>query len=129
MSWEVSGKTRFSPGSGKSRLLLKIDQNLKRFISHFIINSSHFIEFKVEMDGHPVIDIVLPTYRMEPEENERFYPSKAKQIAEKIIADELNGVTYDEEDAKNWSLNISDKVREAVHGKIISCHLHSILLI
>lgn len=47
----------------------------------------------------------------------RFYPSKAKVIAEKIMADELNGTVYDEEEAKNWSLNISDKVREAIHGK------------
>lgn len=46
----------------------------------------------------------------------RFYPSKAKSIADKIIADELQNVTYDEEDAKIWSLNISDKVREAVYG-------------
>jgi hypothetical protein len=69
------------------------------------------------MDGHPIIDIVLPTYRMEPDETERFYPSKAKQIGDKIIADELNGAVFDEDDAKNWSLNISDKVREAVCGK------------
>ena len=47
----------------------------------------------------------------------RFYPSKAKQIGERIIAEELNGTTYDEEDAKNWSLNISDKIREAVFGE------------
>ncbi len=33
------------------------------------------------------------------------------------MGDELNGVNYDEEEAKNWSLNISDKVREAIHGK------------
>lgn len=33
------------------------------------------------------------------------------------MADELNGTVYDEEEAKNWSLNISDKVREAIHGK------------
>jgi hypothetical protein len=72
------------------------------------------------MDGHPIIDIVLPTYRMEPDETERFYPSKAKQIGDKIIADELNGAVFDEDDAKNWSLNISDKVREAVCGKMFA---------
>lgn len=69
-------------------------------------------------NGPPIIDIVLPTYRMEPEEIERFYPSKAKAIAEKIAAEELNGQVYDEEDAKIWSLNISDKVREAVSTSI-----------
>lgn len=46
----------------------------------------------------------------------RFYASKAKAIGDKIIFDELNGVTYDEEDAKINSMNISDKVREAVNG-------------
>jgi hypothetical protein len=35
-------------------------------------------------------------------------------IADKILLEELNGQTYDEEEAKIWSLNISDKVREAV---------------
>ena len=48
----------------------------------------------------------------------RFYASKAKAIADKIIFDELNGVTYDEEDAKINSMNISDKVREAVNGEL-----------
>ncbi len=46
----------------------------------------------------------------------RFYPSKAKAIADKIIFDELNNVVYDEDDAKVNSMNISDKVREAVNG-------------
>lgn len=48
--------------------------------------------------------------------SERFYPSKAKAIAERVIAEELQNATYDEEDAKIWSLNISDKVREGVFG-------------
>jgi len=26
----------------------------------------------------PVVNIYLPTYRMEPEEDEKFYPSQAK---------------------------------------------------
>jgi len=63
----------------------------------------------------PIIDIVLPTFRMEPEEEEKFYPSKAKIIADKVMEEELNGAVYDEEEAKNWSMNISDKVRELVN--------------
>ena len=66
--------------------------------------------------GQPVIDIVLPTFRMEPEEDERFYPSRAKAVAEAIMKEELEGMTYDEEESKNWGLNISDKVRETVQG-------------
>jgi hypothetical protein len=69
-------------------------------------------------NGVPIIDIVLPTFRMEPEEEEKFYPSKAKVIADKVMEEELNGVKYDEEEAKNWSMNISDKVRELVTEKL-----------
>jgi hypothetical protein len=35
------------------------------------------------------IDVVLPTYRIKPEENTKFYPSKAKQIAQEILEEEL----------------------------------------
>lgn len=67
--------------------------------------------------GQQIIDIVLPTYRMEPEEHEKFYPSIAKAMADKVLGEELNGQAYDEEEAKIWSLNISDKVREAIYGE------------
>ena len=46
----------------------------------------------------------------------RFYPSTAKEIADKILADELSNQVYDENEAKDWSLTISDKVRDAVQG-------------
>eukprot|EP01036_Dinobryon_divergens_P025090 gene25088-33605_t len=71
-----------------------------------------------ETGGPPIIDIVLPTFRLEPDETERFYPSKAKAIADKIVSEELQNAAYDEEDAKIWSLNISDKVREAVYESL-----------
>jgi hypothetical protein len=69
---------------------------------------------EISATGHPIIDIVLPTYRMEPDEPEKFYPSKAKEIADKIIEEELQGAVYDDADAKGWSVHISDKVREKV---------------
>ena len=47
----------------------------------------------------------------------RFYPSAAKKVAQKIVEDELQNAVYDQESAKDWSLNISDKVREAVYSK------------
>ena len=46
----------------------------------------------------------------------RFYPSIAKTLADKIIVEELKGQVYDEEEAKSWSLAISDKIRETVVG-------------
>merc|ERR1712205_275661 len=55
---------------------------------------------------------------MEPEEDERFYPSKAKEITEKVIEEELANRQYDDDMAKSWSLNISDRVRELVHESL-----------
>ena len=60
------------------------------------------------------IDIYEPTFRLEPGEEERFYPSQAKKLADSILETELANQEYDEEDAKDWSVNISDKVREAI---------------
>mmetsp|Transcript_16133 Transcript_16133/g.16265 ORF Transcript_16133/g.16265 Transcript_16133/m.16265 type:complete len:133 (+) Transcript_16133:141-539(+) len=64
--------------------------------------------------GQPVIEVFLPTYRMEPEEKERFYPSQARAIAQKITEEELKDQEFDEGDALGWSNTISDKIREAV---------------
>lgn len=49
----------------------------------------------------------------------RFLPSRAKAIADKVISDELTGAVYDEEDSKNWGVNISDKIRELVTGTVL----------
>lgn len=70
----------------------------------------------IHSSGQQIIDTVLPTYRMQPEEHERFYPSVAKAMTDRILGEELSGQTYDEEEAKIWGLNISDKVREAIYG-------------
>ena len=86
--------------------------------------------------NQPVIEVFLPTYRTEPEESEkyeicsstslspsanpyssRFFPSEAKALAEKVIRGELNNQTYDEEDAKVWSVDIGNKIREAMASK------------
>eukprot|EP00611_Tribonema_gayanum_P011634 TRINITY_DN21946_c0_g1_i1.p1 TRINITY_DN21946_c0_g1~~TRINITY_DN21946_c0_g1_i1.p1 ORF type:complete len:133 (-),score=32.29 TRINITY_DN21946_c0_g1_i1:17-415(-) len=64
--------------------------------------------------GRQVIDVVLPTYVMKPAEDEVFYPAKAKAISEKIVKAELGGKEYDEQEAKEWSLNIADAIREQI---------------
>jgi hypothetical protein len=46
----------------------------------------------------------------------RFYPSEARRIAEKVIKEELTGKDYDEDDAKEWSLNIAERVKALVKG-------------
>ena len=70
------------------------------------------------INGAPIIDVFLPTFHLEPGENDRFYPSRAKAIAEKAATSELGECEYNDEDAKLWSLNISDKVREEVAASL-----------
>ena len=70
-----------------------------------------------DANGQPIIGVFLPTFRMEPEEDERFYPSQAKKLATDIVEAELNGQEFEEDDAKLWSLSIGDKVRDSVKGK------------
>eukprot|EP00605_Chrysophyceae_sp_TOSAG23-4_P000155 GSChrysophyteH1.ASY1.ANO1.178.1 assembled CDS len=71
------------------------------------------------INGAPIIDVFLPTYRMEPNENERFYPSRARAIAEKVAAAELaDDEPYNDEYSQQAALVISDKVREEVNAQI-----------
>ncbi|CAM9486983.1 unnamed protein product [Chrysoparadoxa australica] len=64
--------------------------------------------------GEQVVEIVLPTYIMKPDETEKFYPSEVRAIAQKAVNQELDGKQYDEEEAKEWSLNIADEIRAEV---------------
>lgn len=67
--------------------------------------------------GQPIIEVFLPTFRMEPDEDERFYPSQAKKLAQAVVENELNGQEFEEDDVKAWTLSIGDKVRDSVKGK------------
>eukprot|EP00904_Undaria_pinnatifida_P013628 jgi/Undpi1/9396/HiC_scaffold_27.g11853.m1 len=64
--------------------------------------------------GPPVVEIVLPSYITKPGENEKFYPSEVKAIAQKAVQAELQDKQYEGEEAKEWSLNIADTIREGV---------------
>ena len=48
----------------------------------------------------------LPTYRLEPREHERFYPSKVKEIVENIVKHKLEGREYDHLQAKSQAEEI-----------------------
>ena len=68
------------------------------------------------INGAPIIDVFLPTYRVEPEEHEKFYPSVARDVAEKVVFSVINAggdePAYDDKEAQDMSLDISDRVRE-----------------
>ena len=41
------------------------------------------------INGAPIIDVFEPTYRIEAEEENKFYPSVARDIADKIVTSVL----------------------------------------
>ena len=76
-------------------------------------------ESKMEtINGAPIIDVFLPTYRVEPEESDKFYPSVARDVAEKVVTSVVTAggeePAYDDREAQDMSLDISDRVREEV---------------
>ena len=61
--------------------------------------------------GQQVIEIILPTYSMKPAEDEKFYPSKIRQICTEALKDELDNKEYFEDGAKDWILTIGNKIK------------------
>jgi len=51
--------------------------------------------------GQKVIDVLLPTYILKPSEEEKFYPSQAKQVIEDVLKQELDGKA-DEKWIDDW---------------------------
>ena len=56
------------------------------------------------------------TYRLEPKETDRFYPSKVRDCIEQIVEMHLRDKEYDHAHAKNMAENIVNEVRQAVKG-------------
>ena len=79
------------------------------------------------INGAPIIDVFLPTYRVEPEEHEKFYPSVARDVAEKVVFSVINAggdePAYDDKEAQDMSLDISVRVREEMANVLSSIKL------
>ena len=54
------------------------------------------------------------TYRTEPKETERFYPSKVKACIEEIVTGHLQDKEYDHPTAKNLAERIADQIKASV---------------
>ncbi len=54
------------------------------------------------------------TYRLEPRENERFYPSKVKACIEEVIQRNVKDREYDHQMAKSLAENIVDEIKKSV---------------
>ena len=65
-------------------------------------------------DGQNVIEVVMPTYIMQPTEDEKFSPAPVKRVIDAVLQERLTGKEYDEADAKEWSIEISEDVKARV---------------
>ena len=53
------------------------------------------------------------TYRLEPKENDRFYPSKVRDEIEKVIVKNLKDAVYEHAQAKTHAEKIADDIKSA----------------
>mmetsp|Transcript_20612 Transcript_20612/g.40819 ORF Transcript_20612/g.40819 Transcript_20612/m.40819 type:complete len:146 (-) Transcript_20612:216-653(-) len=77
--------------------------------------------------GTKTIEVFLPTYRLKPEENEKFYPSKAKLIMTSVLEEELRD-RIDEKSVEDWAdfgddfesltKEISDKIKQKCKAEL-----------
>ena len=56
------------------------------------------------------------TYRLEPKEQDRFYPSVVKNVMEEIVLRNLKDKAYDHGSAKTLAEGIADQIKTAVRG-------------
>ena len=56
------------------------------------------------------------TYRLEPKECDRFYPSKVRDLIETIIHHHLKDKEYDHAHAKTQAEKIADEIKQACRG-------------
>ncbi|CAE8588161.1 unnamed protein product, partial [Polarella glacialis] len=54
------------------------------------------------------------TYIMQPKESEKFFPSKVSACIERVMEDYLKDKEYGAEDAKIWTLDLSNEIKAAV---------------
>ena len=60
-----------------------------------------------------------PTYRLEPREHERFYPSKVRAIIEEIVLRNVKDKEYDHANSKPLAESIAEQIKMAVKGQNI----------
>ncbi len=82
----------------------------------FIFPLTEWIQMRVKSTGQISRKIILVTFEF------RFCPSKVKDIADKILLEELKEQkAYDESESKVWSANISNRIRQSVAGCNLIC--------
>ena len=62
------------------------------------------------------------TFRLEPKETDRFYPSKVKECIEQVVKQHLTDKEYDHAQARSWAEKIADEIKEKVKNLSIPCY-------
>ena len=57
-----------------------------------------------------------PTYRLEPKETDRFYPSKVRDIIQKIVTAYLKDKEYDHASSNTMAQKIAEDIKSGVKG-------------
>eukprot|EP00930_Biecheleria_cincta_P057979 TRINITY_DN43846_c0_g1_i1.p1 TRINITY_DN43846_c0_g1~~TRINITY_DN43846_c0_g1_i1.p1 ORF type:complete len:129 (-),score=19.94 TRINITY_DN43846_c0_g1_i1:185-571(-) len=58
------------------------------------------------------------TYIMMPKDHEKFLPSKVTAVIKKVMEEYLSDKEYDFADAKIWTLDISNEIKDAVRQQV-----------
>ena len=59
------------------------------------------------------------TYRLEPKESDRFYPTKIRDLIGQILNHHLKDKVYEHAAAKTLAEKIADEIKSAVKGQSI----------
>uniref|UniRef100_A0A7S1A2R8 Uncharacterized protein n=1 Tax=Noctiluca scintillans TaxID=2966 RepID=A0A7S1A2R8_NOCSC len=66
------------------------------------------------MEGNHQVHVWENTYIMEPKDEEKFMPSKVAATIERVMNEYLRDKEYAVEDAKIWTLELSNDIKAAV---------------
>jgi hypothetical protein len=58
------------------------------------------------------------TYRLEPKETDRFYPSKVRDCVEQVVIAHLKDKEYDHAPAKIWAEKIAEEIKSLVKNTL-----------
>mmetsp|Transcript_130264 Transcript_130264/g.324790 ORF Transcript_130264/g.324790 Transcript_130264/m.324790 type:complete len:127 (-) Transcript_130264:358-738(-) len=64
--------------------------------------------------GEQHVHVWENTYIMQPKDDEKFLPSKVQEAIERVMNDYLKDKEYYPEDAKMWTLDLSNEIKAAV---------------
>lgn len=79
-------------------------------------------------DSGNTTDVILPTYILKPNENEKFYPSQVHKVVQEILSKEFDDAKIDEKWIEDWidfgdefedlTKDLADKIKNEIKLKL-----------